>query len=61
MIEKWDKTSHQKSNKSDIDDQSADGSHINLRGEHDVIRLRSPTEDERAFRQMLTSADHVTW
>ena len=32
-------------------------SHINLRGERDVIRLRNPTEDKRAFRQMLTSAD----
>ena len=27
------------------------------RGELDVIRLRNPTEDERAFRRMLTSAD----
>ena len=32
-------------------------SHINLRGERDVIRLRNPTEDKRAFRRMLTSAD----
>ena len=47
--------SHQKSNKSDIDDRSADESHINLRGERDVIRLRNPTEDKRAFRRMLTS------
>ena len=27
------------------------------RGESDVIRLRNPTEDKRAFRRMLTSAD----
>ena len=27
------------------------------RGERDVIRLRNPTEDKRAFRRMLTSAD----
>ena len=27
------------------------------RGERDVIRLRNPTEDWRAFRRMLTSAD----
>ena len=55
---KWDKISHQKSNKSDIDDGNADESHINLRGERDVIRLRNPTEDKRAFRRILTSADH---
>ena len=30
---------------------------LNLRGERDVIRLRNPTEDERAFRRMLASAD----
>ena len=36
---------------------SADESHINLRGERDVIRLRNPTEDKRAFRRMLTSSD----
>ena len=30
---------------------------INLRGERDVIRLRNPTKDKRAFRRMLTSAD----
>ena len=28
-----------------------------LRGERDVIRLRNPTEDKRAFRRMLTSGD----
>ena len=27
------------------------------RAERDVIRLRNQTEDERAFRRMLTSAD----
>ena len=27
------------------------------RGERDVIRLRNPTEDKRAFRRMLTTAD----
>ena len=48
------------SNKSDIDDRSADESHINLRGERDVIRLRNPTEDKKAFRRMLTSADRVS-
>ena len=54
---KWDKISHQKSNKSIIDNRSTDESHINLRGERDVIRLRNLTEDTRAFRRMLTSAD----
>ena len=29
------------------------------RGERDVIRLRNPTEDERAFRRVLKSADHL--
>ena len=29
------------------------------RGERDVIRLRNPTEDTRAFRRMLTSADRM--
>ena len=52
---KWDKNSHQKSNKSDT--ESAEESHIELRGERDVIRLRNPTEDRRAFRRMLASAD----
>ena len=37
--------------------KSADESHMKLRGERDVIRLRNPTEDKRAFRRMLTSAD----
>ena len=36
---------------------SADELHITLRGERDVICLRNPTEDKRAFRRMLTSAD----
>ena len=40
-------------------DRSADESHLKLRGESDVIRLRNPTEDKRAFRRMLTSADLV--
>ena len=30
---------------------------IKLRGERDVIRLRNSTEDKRAFRRVLTSAD----
>jgi len=30
-----------------------------IRGERDVIRLRNPTEDKRAFRRMLTSADRT--
>ena len=29
------------------------------RGERDVIRLRNPTEDKRAFRRMLTSAHQL--
>ena len=29
-----------------MDDGSADESHITLRGERDVIRLRNPTEDK---------------
>ena len=57
---KWDKPSHQKSNKSDIardiDDRNEDESQINW-GERDVIRLRNWTEDKRAFRWMLTSAE----
>ena len=32
------------------------GSHIKLRGERDIICLRNPTEDERSFWRMLTSA-----
>ena len=31
------------------------------RGERDVIRLRNPTEDKRAFRRMLTSADRIDY
>ena len=34
---------------------------IKLWGERDVIRLRNPTEDERAFRRMLTSVDRFTY
>ena len=40
-----------------MDDRSADQSPYLLRGERDVIRLRNPTEDKRALRRMLTSAD----
>ena len=29
---------------------------ILFRGERDVIRLRNPTEDKRAFRRMLTTS-----
>ena len=57
MIQKVGQNLSPKSNKSDRDDRSADESHIELRGERDVIRLRNPTEDKRAFRRMLTSAD----
>ena len=57
MIQKVGQNLSPKSNKSDIDDRSADESHITLRGERDVICLRNPTKDNRAFRRMLTSAD----
>ena len=40
-----------------MDDRSADESPYLHRGERDVIRLRNPTEDKRALRRMLTSAD----
>ena len=50
MIQKVGQNLSPKSNKSDIDDRSADESHITLRGERDVICLRNPTEDKRAFR-----------
>ena len=40
-----------------MDDRGADESPYLLRGERDVIRLRNPTEDKRALRRMLTSAD----
>ena len=40
-----------------MDDRSAHESPYLLRGERDVIRLRNPTEDKRALRRMLTSAD----
>ena len=40
-----------------MDDRSADESRYLLRGERDVIRLRNPTEDKRALRRTLTSAD----
>ena len=32
-----------------MDDRSADESHINLRGERDVIGLRNPTEDKQGL------------
>ena len=37
--------------------RSAEESHIELRRERNVIRLRNPTKDKRPFRRMLTSAD----
>ena len=57
MIEKVERNLSPKINKSATDDRSANESHIKLRGERDVIRSRNPTEDKRAFRRMLTSAD----
>ena len=42
-----------------ISKRSLHESHEEPRGERDVIRLRNPTEDKRAFRRMLTSADRV--
>ena len=39
-----------------VDDRSK-SIHDIQRGERDVTRLRNPTEDKRAFRRMLTSAD----
>ena len=64
-IEGWskkqDKTSKQTVRSSDksewtIEAKWVTGRYI-PRGERDVIRLRNPTEDKRAFRRMLTSAD----
>ena len=64
-IEGWskkqDKTSKQTVRSSDksewtIEAKWVTGKYI-PRGERDVIRLRNPTEDKRAFRRMLTSAD----
>ena len=61
-IEGWstkqDKTSEQTVRSSDksVYDRSRSILYI-PRGERDVIRLRNPTEDSRAFRRMLTSAD----
>ena len=61
MIEKQDKTSKQTSthqtNQSGRSKRSLHESQGEPRGERDVIRLRNPTEDKRAFRRMLTSAD----
>ena len=64
-IEGWskkqDKTSKQTSahetNKGGRSKRSLHESQGQPRGERDVIRLRNPTEDKRAFRRMLTSAD----
>ena len=65
-IEGWSKkqdtTSKQSVRSSDksewtIEAKLVTGKYIS-RGERDVIRLRNPTEDKRAFRRMLTSADH---
>ena len=66
-IEGWskkqDKTSKQTSdhqtNQSGRSKQSLHESHGEARGERDVIRLRNLTEDKRAFRRMLTSADRT--
>ena len=66
-IEGWskkqDKTSKQTSdhktkiNQNGRSKRSLHESQGEPRGERDVIRLRNPTEDKRAFRRMLTSAD----
>ena len=64
-IEGWskkqDKTSKQtsdhKTNQSGRSKRSLHESQREPRGERDVIRLRNPTEDQRAFRRMLTIAD----
>ena len=57
MVQKVGQNLSPKISKTDTVDRSAEESHIALRGERDVIRLRNPTEDKRAFRRMLTSAD----
>ena len=58
---KQDKTSKQTSdhqtNQSGRSKRSLHESQGEPRGERDVIRLQNPTEDKRAFRRMLTSAD----
>ena len=58
-----DKTSKQTSdhqkNQSGRSKRSLHESEEEPRDERDVIRLRNPTEDKRAFRQMLTSADQT--
>ena len=58
---KQDKTSKQTSdhqkNQSGRWKRSLHESRGEPRGERGVIRLRNPTEDERAFRRMLTNAD----
>ena len=44
-----------------VDDRtkSTESIHDIPRGERDVISLRKTTEDKRAFRRMLTSADQI--
>ena len=50
-------TSDHQTNQSGRSKRSLHESQENPRGERDVIPLRNPTEDKRAFRRMLTSAD----
>ena len=50
-------TSNHQKNQSGRSKRSLHESQEEPRGERDVIRLRNPTEDKRAFRRMLTSAD----
>ena len=50
-------TSNHQTNRSGRSKRSLYESQGEPRGERDVIRLRNPTEDKRAFRRMLTSAD----
>ena len=57
MIEKVRQNLSRKINQVGYRRSKCDESHIKLRGERDVIRLRNPTEDKRAFRRMLTSAN----
>ena len=60
MASSWLKqTSDHQKNQSGRSKRSLYESQEEPRGERDVIRLRNPTEDKRAFRRMLTSADHI--
>ena len=65
MIEKarqdLEKTSDHQTNQSGQWKRSLHKSQGEPRGERDVIRLRNPTEDKKAFRRMLTSADPFSW